>query len=43
MDDNLDEYLNRTLKRIRLFADFTPVIRTIAMASYLTLFLSPGS
>ena len=41
-DGNLDIYLGRTLKRIRLFADFTPVIRTIAMASYLTLFLVAG-
>jgi ATP-binding cassette subfamily B protein len=39
---NTDDYLGRTLKRIRLFADFTPVIRTIAMASYLTLFLVAG-
>jgi ATP-binding cassette subfamily B protein len=39
---NTDDYLGRTLKRIRLFADFTPVIRTIAMASYLTLFLIAG-
>lgn len=39
---NLDEFLGRTLKRIRLFADFNPVIRTIAMASYLTLFLLAG-
>lgn len=41
-DGNLETYLGRTLKRIRLFADFTPVIRTIAMASYLTLFLVAG-
>lgn len=39
---NLDAFLGRTLKRIRLFADFNPVIRTIAMASYLTLFLLAG-
>lgn len=39
---NLDQFLGRTLKRIRLFADFNPVIRTIAMASYLTLFLLAG-
>ncbi len=39
---NTDDYLERTLKRIRLFADFTPIIRTIAMASYLTLFLVAG-
>ena len=41
-DGNLGTYLDRTQKRIRLFADFTPVIRTIAMASYLTLFLVAG-
>jgi ATP-binding cassette subfamily B protein len=41
-DGNVDEYLRRTLKRIRLFADFNPIIRTIAMASYLTLFLVAG-
>lgn len=39
---NCDAFLTRVLKRIRLFADFTPVIRTIAMASYLTLFLVAG-
>jgi ATP-binding cassette subfamily B protein len=39
---NLEQFLGRTLKRIRLFADFNPVIRTIAMASYLTLFLLAG-
>ena len=39
---HMSEYLKRTLRRIRLFADFTPVIRTIAMASYLTLFLVAG-
>ena len=41
-EQNLQTYLGRTLHRIRLFADFTPVIRTIAMASYLTLFLVAG-
>jgi ATP-binding cassette subfamily B protein len=41
-DTNVEEFLKRTLKRIRLFADFNPVIRTIAMASYLTLFLVAG-
>ena len=39
---NCDVFLTRTLRRIRLFADFTPIIRTIAMASYLTLFLLAG-
>ena len=41
-DANVEDYLKRTLRRIRLFADFNPVIRTIAMASYLTLFLLAG-
>lgn len=41
-DGNLGEYLKRTLRRIRLFANFTPVIRTIGMVSYLTLFLVAG-
>ncbi|HEX8911600.1 MAG TPA: ABC transporter ATP-binding protein, partial [Humisphaera sp.] len=39
---NADEYLGRVRKRIRLFADFQPVVRTIATASYLTLFLAAG-
>jgi len=37
--DNCDEFRQRTLKRIRLFADFNPVIRAIASASHLSLFL----
>ena len=41
-DRNVEDFLGRTLKRIRLFADFNPIIRTIAMASYLTLFLLAG-
>src|SRR6185295_9982851 len=36
---NCDTFLERVLTRIRLFADFTPVIRTIAQASLLSLFL----
>jgi ATP-binding cassette subfamily B protein len=39
---NCDEFLMRTLKRIRLFADFQPVIRSIATASHLSLFLVGG-
>lgn len=39
---NSDEYFSRTMQRIRLFADFTPIIRSIAMASHLTLFLTAG-
>lgn len=36
---NCDTFKDRVLARIRLFADFEPVIRTIAMASLLSLFL----
>jgi ABC-type multidrug transport system fused ATPase/permease subunit len=39
---NCDTFKTRVLKRIRLFADFNPIIRTIAQASYLTLFLAAG-
>jgi ATP-binding cassette, subfamily B, bacterial len=39
---NCDEFLRRTLRRIRMFADFQPVIRSIAMASHLSLFLVGG-
>jgi ABC-type multidrug transport system fused ATPase/permease subunit len=39
---NCDLFLTRVLKRIRLFADFTPVIRMIAMGSNLSLFLVAG-
>jgi ATP-binding cassette subfamily B protein len=39
---NCDAFLTRVLKRIRLFADFTPIIRLIAMASHLSLFLVAG-
>lgn len=35
---NADGYYHRTLRRIRMFADFTPIIRAIATASHLTLF-----
>jgi ABC-type multidrug transport system fused ATPase/permease subunit len=37
---NCDSFLNRVLMRIRIFANFTPVIRTIAMAALLPLFLT---
>ncbi|HMB95158.1 MAG TPA: ABC transporter ATP-binding protein, partial [Tepidisphaeraceae bacterium] len=37
-----DDFFGKVLKRIRLFANFNPVIRGIAMASYLTLFLAGG-
>ena len=36
---NCDTFKQRVLARIRMFADFQPVIRTIAMASMLSLFL----
>lgn len=39
---NCDTFLARVATRIRLFADFMPVIRTIATASYLTMFLGAG-
>jgi ATP-binding cassette subfamily B protein len=35
-----DAFYTRVLKRIRMFANFTPVIRSIATASHLTLFLA---
>ena len=41
-DANCDAFLSRVLKRIRLFADFTPIIRAIAMGSHLSLFLVAG-
>ncbi len=37
-----DTYKSRVLKRIRMFADFQPVIRSIATASQLSLFLVAG-
>jgi ATP-binding cassette subfamily B protein len=39
---NCDAFKQRTLNRIKLFANFNPVIRTIAMGSYLTLFMVGG-
>ena len=36
---NCDTFKDRVLTRIRLFANFQPVVRTIAMASLLSLFL----
>lgn len=39
---NCDEFLSRVMRRIRLFANFTPVIRAIAIASHLSLFLAVG-
>lgn len=37
-----DDFFTKVMKRIRLFANFTPVIRCIAMMSHLTLFLAAG-
>jgi ABC-type multidrug transport system fused ATPase/permease subunit len=39
---NCDTFKERVLTRIRLFADFNPVIRSIAQVSYLSLFLVAG-
>jgi ABC-type multidrug transport system fused ATPase/permease subunit len=39
---NCDTFKERQLRRIRLFADFQPVIRSIAMVSHLSLFLVAG-
>jgi ABC-type multidrug transport system fused ATPase/permease subunit len=39
---NLDEFFRRVLHRIRLFANFVPVMRGIAIASHLSLFLTAG-
>jgi ATP-binding cassette, subfamily B, multidrug efflux pump len=40
--ENCDTFKDRVLIRIRMFADFQPVIRSIAMASHLSLFLVAG-
>jgi ABC-type multidrug transport system fused ATPase/permease subunit len=37
--ENCEDFKGRVLRRIRLFADFNPVIRAIASASHLSLFL----
>jgi ABC-type multidrug transport system fused ATPase/permease subunit len=37
---NCDAFFRRVMHRIRLFANFTPIIRAIAMASHLSLFLA---
>ena len=39
---NCATFFDRVLKRIRLFANFTPIIRAIGTASHLTLFLAAG-
>jgi ABC-type multidrug transport system fused ATPase/permease subunit len=39
---NCDTYFQRVLTRIRLFADFTPIIRMIGHGSFMLLFLAAG-
>jgi len=39
---NCDTFLARVQTRIKLFTDFTPIIRLIAMSSHLSLFLVAG-
>ncbi|MBI4581677.1 MAG: ABC transporter ATP-binding protein, partial [Planctomycetes bacterium] len=39
---NCDEFFRRVMRRIRMFANFAPVMRSIATASHLTLFLAAG-
>jgi len=41
-DANCDTFKGRVLTRIRMLANFQPVIRSIAMASHLSLFLVAG-
>lgn len=40
--ENCDSFRERVLQRIRMFADFQPIIRSIASASHLSLFLLAG-
>ncbi|HOQ84685.1 MAG TPA: ABC transporter ATP-binding protein, partial [Phycisphaerae bacterium] len=40
--ENCDEFFKRVIRRIRMFANFAPVMRGIATASHLTLFLAAG-
>ncbi len=37
-----DDFFARVMHRIRLFANFTPIIRAIAIASHLMLFMTAG-
>ncbi len=41
-NENADTFFERVLKRIRMFANFTPVIRAIGGGSHLTLFMAGG-
>lgn len=40
--NNINLYFARVIKRITMFADFTPIIRAIATVSYLALFWAVG-
>ncbi|MEA2710343.1 MAG: hypothetical protein QOF78_2944 [Phycisphaerales bacterium] len=40
--DNADSYYAKVITRIRMFADFQPIIRAIATASHLSLFWAVG-
>ena len=40
--DNCDEFFTRVIRRIRMFANFGPVMRAIASGSHLMLFLAAG-
>lgn len=40
--ENIDAFFGRVLARIRMFANFTPIVRGIATASNLTLFMAAG-
>lgn len=39
---NCDRFFARVMRRIRMYANFTPIIRSIAIASHLSLFLAAG-
>jgi ATP-binding cassette subfamily B protein len=41
-EGNCDTYFKRVLTRIKLFADFTPIIRMIGHGSFMLLFLAAG-
>ncbi len=41
-NENCDQFLDRVMTRIKMFADFTPVIRAIGAGAYLILFLAAG-
>jgi len=39
---NCDNFFSVTIKRIRMYADFTPIIRAIASAAFLSIFFLSG-